>query len=66
MIVPEYAQRVALGKFNRELRTEPKEPKPKEPEPKNLVPYSVPDIEEPEPKFVFLYIIIIKNEYSVA
>ena len=40
----------ALGKFNREPKTEPKEPepKPKELEPKNLVPYSVSDIEEPK------------------
>ena len=41
---------VALGKFNRESKTEPKEPEPKskEPEPKKSVPYSVPDIEEPK------------------
>ena len=39
---------VALGKFNRKSKIESKEPesKPKESELKNLVPYSVPDIEE--------------------
>ena len=46
LVVPQ----LAVGKINREPRTEPKEPepKPKEPEPKNSVPYSVPDIEEPK------------------
>jgi hypothetical protein len=41
---------LALGKFNREPKTKPKElkPKSKEPEPKNSVPYSVPNIEEPK------------------
>ena len=41
---------LALGKINREPKTEPKEsePKSKELEPKNSVPYSVPDIEEPK------------------
>ena len=37
------ALQLALGKFNREPKTEPKEP-----EPKNSVPYPVPDIEEPK------------------
>jgi hypothetical protein len=46
--LPDRGLNLALGKFNRELKTEPKEPKlkPKEPEPKNSVPYSVSDIEE--------------------
>jgi hypothetical protein len=48
--LPDRGLNLTLGKFNRELKIEPKEskPKPKEPEPKNLVPYSVPDIEEPK------------------
>jgi hypothetical protein len=39
-----------MSKFNREPKIESKEPepKPKEPEPKKLIPYSVPDIEEPK------------------
>jgi hypothetical protein len=41
---------LSLGKINRNQKTEPKEPelKSKEPKPKNLVPYSVPNIEEPK------------------
>jgi hypothetical protein len=38
-----------MSKFNRpKIESKEPEPKLKEPEPKKLIPYSVPDIEEPK------------------
>jgi hypothetical protein len=40
--------RVGIINRNRETELKESEPKPKEPEPKKLIPYSVPNFEEPK------------------